>query len=558
MSVADDGATGSHLFGVWARTRSKTVGTSFGAYVVYLLVVVVLRLVPQGVTRSLPSLIKLWAPFIVAAGQAAMIGAALLFICFRHRPRKDPIDHPEPSIAVERFHVTWLWLWASWCLLYVGLAGQDALSIRDDVWRQVAACQVKTAMDTWHKTHPPESVPNCTTLRVDLWIAASPAGTPEIKPALAEKGKASPKDSSAPLSSDKKNESTPELQKDAVPAEKTSQLARDASREARDSHIAFDPPDDVGRPKDPDETSGTTENDGTERWAGVPIALQRLAERYEFERVHGDEPCAQLAAYDAVVRAQAFRRSVGQVFLNFLNNLSTAMFVMLFYVLARVPSRPDRVRVARPEAVCFTVVLACTILEATLIAYGQSTQVLAGLRTTFGFAAGIAMALFVGRLESKFIGAPLALIFALYCYAVMQASWGAFETSPILMVVMTTVALGLKGILYLMVFWLYDSGLLLHYFREVAKAEAWVVSRSPNGTVTRERRSELLRRQFVQRLHRKTAPADDPASAKGEIDERDIKDEIGREEAAHELQDALSPEEHTRSQFATDTGHAQE
>ncbi len=98
-------------------------------------------------------------------------------------------------------------------------------------------------------------------------------------------------------------------------------------------------------------------------------------------------------------------------------------------------------------------------------------------------------ALFIGRIESKVIATPLAIISALYFYAALQAFTGPidwavnfFRSSTIgepsllpfleqIREILTIIGAFLKGLLSLVVYWLLDTGILLFYFE-------WVVNQS--------------------------------------------------------------------------------
>lgn len=89
-----------------------------------------------------------------------------------------------------------------------------------------------------------------------------------------------------------------------------------------------------------------------------------------------------------------------------------------------------------------------------------------------GIVAGIAMALFVGRLQSKFLGArPLLLIF-LYSYTALQplyfylTNYSGWTTGVVLLI---NLYLILKCLLYLYMAWLFESTRLAFYLVEIRK-----------------------------------------------------------------------------------------
>jgi hypothetical protein len=90
-----------------------------------------------------------------------------------------------------------------------------------------------------------------------------------------------------------------------------------------------------------------------------------------------------------------------------------------------------------------------------------------------GLACGIALALFVGRLDSRFINSPRWLVAALYSYAVIQLSYGKLEGNDadraLTFLLITSVALGLKVLLYWRVAAVVASGDLTYYMFECRK-----------------------------------------------------------------------------------------
>jgi hypothetical protein len=77
---------------------------------------------------------------------------------------------------------------------------------------------------------------------------------------------------------------------------------------------------------------------------------------------------------------------------------------------------------------------------------------------TSGFAGGVALAMLVGRLDSKFLNAPVRVLALLYLYAVIQSVWAVFEDWPRLALILTRTALLLKGLLFGLCAWLMETG----------------------------------------------------------------------------------------------------
>jgi hypothetical protein len=86
-----------------------------------------------------------------------------------------------------------------------------------------------------------------------------------------------------------------------------------------------------------------------------------------------------------------------------------------------------------------------------------------------GLAAGLATALFVGRLDSKFIDLPLWAVISLYAYAVIQPAWSQFIDHPALRATLLNVALVLKTLMFAVMYWLFRSGVFLFYVERFSK-----------------------------------------------------------------------------------------
>jgi hypothetical protein len=99
-------------------------------------------------------------------------------------------------------------------------------------------------------------------------------------------------------------------------------------------------------------------------------------------------------------------------------------------------------------------------------------------RLVSGLFGGTAMALFVGRFQSKFLKSPQPLLIFLYLYTVIQTLFLFFgdnstanNESDILKAAVIQSALLLKCLLILYMFWLFQSGRLLFYLVRVRRAD---------------------------------------------------------------------------------------
>ena len=89
-----------------------------------------------------------------------------------------------------------------------------------------------------------------------------------------------------------------------------------------------------------------------------------------------------------------------------------------------------------------------------------------------GFGQGTALALLVGRLDSKYVEAPPGLIALLYFYAAIQGAWPVLSCELGLLLVFF--ALVLKGLLFLLVAWLFESDILLFYLTRMRMLDSEV------------------------------------------------------------------------------------
>lgn len=92
-------------------------------------------------------------------------------------------------------------------------------------------------------------------------------------------------------------------------------------------------------------------------------------------------------------------------------------------------------------------------------------------RVVSGISGAIAMALFVGRLQSKFFNPPAKLIGVLYAYTAIQPLFVFFDdeskSMPFITALVIHTALILKCFLFLYLFWTFKTGRLLFYLVRV-------------------------------------------------------------------------------------------
>jgi hypothetical protein len=171
--------------------------------------------------------------------------------------------------------------------------------------------------------------------------------------------------------------------------------------------------------------------------------------------------------------------------LNLLQNATTVMLLLAYEVVARPTVREDLSRrQLLPVEAWLVFALLVSVVEGTSVLVGIPWVAQQWLGWASGFAQGTALALLVGRLDSKYIGPPAPLVALLYFYAAIQGAWPALQQHPQLMLVLTFLALVLKCLLFLFVAWLFESRTLVFYLARV---------RALDTDVARER-AEFLRR----------------------------------------------------------------
>lgn len=144
-----------------------------------------------------------------------------------------------------------------------------------------------------------------------------------------------------------------------------------------------------------------------------------------------------------------------EMLLNCLNNAQSAVILLLFWVLT-FPRDTKQLFM-----IVLVVVLGTTVSALLDLAFKGSMDLIGGLF------AGVAIALWVGRLDSKFLMAPQLAIVALYFYAILQATWFVFHEESDRVLVIAGLAMVLKVVIYLVSSWLLSSGRLLYFFQEL-------------------------------------------------------------------------------------------
>jgi DNA-binding winged helix-turn-helix (wHTH) protein len=157
------------------------------------------------------------------------------------------------------------------------------------------------------------------------------------------------------------------------------------------------------------------------------------------------------------------------------NNFSSLMIFLCFSVLnnPKVIKKDDSSFGDGAFIAGAAVVVMITVVLAFLLAPPGATDnyyLLKWWSWTSGIAGGIVMALYVGRLQSKFSGPSPVLLLALYSYTAIQSLFIFLEERQTAAIVLINLALALKCLLFLYMAWLFRSGRLLFYLVRVRRA----------------------------------------------------------------------------------------
>jgi DNA-binding winged helix-turn-helix (wHTH) protein len=177
-----------------------------------------------------------------------------------------------------------------------------------------------------------------------------------------------------------------------------------------------------------------------------------------------------IANADVEIQLLGIRLSL---FNTLLNNWNTGMLFLCFYVLNKqMKDESERRNFADTPFIGFAfflLIVLTTVFEFMSVANISKSFIPKGASLASGIAGAIAMALLVGRLQSKFLGPRLWLLIVLYSYTAIQPLFLYLEKNDIWAVVLIDFALILKCLLYLYTAWLFQSGDLLFYFARVRR-----------------------------------------------------------------------------------------
>jgi hypothetical protein len=175
---------------------------------------------------------------------------------------------------------------------------------------------------------------------------------------------------------------------------------------------------------------------------------------------------------------------LANVALHALNNAQTVVLYLCYHVITWTSLKPSGesggYEEQTPAHLAWSLLIIVTLVEAgcaLVLPETLQAQVQTGFKVLSGFGCGAAMAMVVGRLESKYAGSHPVLVFLFYLYALLQMTFLVFGSSapaaagaaaglPIAAYeqdAVAAIALFLKVVLFAFVYWLIHSNRLLYY-----------------------------------------------------------------------------------------------
>lgn len=147
------------------------------------------------------------------------------------------------------------------------------------------------------------------------------------------------------------------------------------------------------------------------------------------------------------------------------NLINTLLIATCYYILNKNEEKQDEHIAGWFVNFVMLVIIIVPLAVLLLNKQWDDANILAGV------AAGITMALFVGRLQSRFLGPRFGVVYLLYSYTAIQPLVLYIDLNPGWGWIILDFALLLKCLLYLYIAWLLQSGLLLFYFASVRRAD---------------------------------------------------------------------------------------
>jgi DNA-binding winged helix-turn-helix (wHTH) protein len=151
------------------------------------------------------------------------------------------------------------------------------------------------------------------------------------------------------------------------------------------------------------------------------------------------------------------------------NNINTLLIYRCFNTL----NRSDSPAVSSHNNIAVVSILYCIVIIGAFFAEVANPHYSEFLKLSSGVFAGVAMALFFGRFQSKFLKSPQWLLILLYFYVAIQPLFVYFDRAEYATIIIP-IALFLKCLLILYMFWLFESRRLLFYLVRVRRTDEQV------------------------------------------------------------------------------------
>ena len=158
------------------------------------------------------------------------------------------------------------------------------------------------------------------------------------------------------------------------------------------------------------------------------------------------------------------------------NNLATIFLIFCFTIISIPAKNPFKSHIHNRD-VFFVILVALTLVELFIRLSGDESLANLPFYMLSGIASSVAIAQITGRLDSKLIDADYWIYLLLYLYAGIQPFFTFFVTSrdeTINLVIMLYLALFLKTIFFLFVYWCINYNKLFYYLVRVNRIQSIV------------------------------------------------------------------------------------
>lgn len=450
MATGHTEAAAGAGFGEWVRGESRSLYLRASALIAAVQLVnsmladVLRQRTPAEVARGVASTAVRWLPVWTHVFQLAVI-LILLAVLMRESPAglaSTVRDRARLLDLQERFRVAWVRVWVLWLLLYLGLFAFAFLKqVEIDALAEELPRHVAQQYAWFNRMHEAEDIREFSrTLAI---------GFDDIKREIAREHLGVRDD-------DRGRAAGRPWAERALGIHDLPYLVRDDRQvELLKDILYYVSAEEAAGSPGPPGRAGRAAPDGAADARGAAELGDRLPDYLD-----------RVGLVDRLTTTLKIERTLT----NLLNNMQTWQFLICYLILLR-PRRDARF----PYEIGVMLVGIVAVVETTLILTGVGgSTALQAFRALSALGGGVTYALFVGRLESRPMRAPLGLIAALYAYAVLQMGWGIEPTDAIATLLNSVLYFSyavFKILMFLFVLWLLRSGVLLHYFHYRLHAE---------------------------------------------------------------------------------------